>query len=139
MVLSGNPHMTVLYSRMLESLGCEVPPANGSSPVGSALSILRDGSDASFLFFDSDSVLKGAKPLEKPEEMPGCAGLNIHKVLLASRVKPGDIQGSLARGFSALLLKPVRLGRLGACLQLAASSGKGPGALITDNSFSGEN
>lgn len=139
MVLSGNPHMTVLYSRMLQSLGCEVLRFDDSSPVSSALSLLRDGSGASFLLFDADSVLKGAKPLEKPEEIPGCAGLNIHKVLLASRVKPGDIQGSLASGVSGLLLKPVRLGRLKACLQLAASVGKGRSALITDNSFSGDN
>lgn len=137
MIISGNPHMTVLYSRMLQSLGCEVLRFDDSSPVSSALSLLRDGSDASFLLLDADSILKGVNTLGSLDHIPGTDGMNIHKVLLASRVKPGDIQGSLAGGVSALLLKPVRLGRLKACLQLAASVGKGGRALITDNSFPG--
>lgn len=138
MILSGNPHMTVLYSSMLQSLGCEVRRFDDSSPVGSVLSLGGQGSDISFLIFDTDSVMKGGDPPGSLDSIPGCAGMNIHRVLLASRVKPGDIQGSLAGGVSALLLKPVRLGRLKACLQLAASVGKGGRALITDNSFPGE-
>lgn len=139
MIISGNPHMTVLYSRMLQSLGCEERRFDDSSPAGSVLSLAADGSDISFLFFDTDSVLKGANTLGSLDHIPGTNGMNIHRVLLASRVKPGDIQESLARGVSALLLKPLRLERLKACLQLAASMGKGPGALITDNSFPGAN